>query len=198
MKASLLCRGILLVWSDLLEHARRHQFAILSHKHVEELRQDVASQQSTVLLNKEGILERVAADTTLCITRSEGSANRMRLHKIPWTDSSRPSWSLSSIALPFRNAFAEWSGRTPRGLGEFTETSFFNCDGRVCSLRASSFTHKFHQRHAESRALRSAADVQPRLASRCDHLASQLPRRYGGWPGLPVSGLVIRERHEPQ
>ena len=80
-------------------------------------------------------------------------------------------------------------------------------------LRASSFPHKFHQHHAEprallsyadwrskcpSRALRSAADVPPRLASRCDHLTSQLLRRNGGWPGLPVSGLLIRERHEPQ
>uniref|UniRef100_A0A7S1EW64 Nudix hydrolase domain-containing protein n=1 Tax=Noctiluca scintillans TaxID=2966 RepID=A0A7S1EW64_NOCSC len=55
-----------------LEHARRHQLAILSHKHVEELRQEIVSQQSTVLLNKEGILERVAAVTTLCITRSDG------------------------------------------------------------------------------------------------------------------------------
>ena len=46
----------------------------------------------------------------------------------------------------------------------------------------------------ESRALRSAADVQPRLASRCDRLASKLPRRYGGWLGLPVCGRLIRER----
>lgn len=50
----------------------RHQLAILSHKHVEELRQEIVSQQSTVLLNKEGILEPVAAVTTLRVTRSDG------------------------------------------------------------------------------------------------------------------------------
>ena len=73
--------------------------------------------------------------------------------------------------------------------------------------------HKFLQHHAESRALRShadwrrkcpsralrsAADVRPRLASRCDRLTSKLPRRRPRWPGPPVSGLVTRERHEPQ
>ena len=71
----------------------------------------------------------------------------------------------------------------------------------------------FHQHHAESRllrshadwrskcpsrGLRSAADVQPRLVSRCERLASKLPGRYGSWRGLPVSGLLIRERREPQ